>query len=94
MTAQEASAIEAMARAALAALRTHIDALRAQAWRDGAKAMRKAAAEVAAWAHMVPPDGGSANEDEVAVASEAERRILAMPLPGAPEREPTQGCGK
>ena len=47
-----------------------------------ADAMREAAARAARHACLVPPDGGSPSDDEVAVCDEAERRIRALPLPG------------
>lgn len=34
-------------------------------------------AVIAEWAHMVPPDGGSPNDEEKAVADEAAKRIRA-----------------
>ena len=56
-------------------------------WEAGAEAMRKEAAWVAEHAHLVEPDGGSPTEDEAAVASEAARRIRALPLPPPPSSE-------
>jgi len=56
-------------------------------WEAGAEAMREAAARTAENAHLVEPDGGSPTEDEAAVASEAARRIRALPLPPPPSSE-------
>ncbi len=38
----------------------------------------EAAAKVASWAHMVPPDGGSPTEDECRVAERAAAAIRAL----------------
>ena len=45
---------------------------------EGARLALEAAAEVASWAHMVPPDGGSPTEDECAVAIAATEAIRAL----------------
>lgn len=50
----------------------------------------EAAARVAAWAHMVPPDGGSPSEEERQVAECAAAAIRALKAPPAE----TDGEGK
>lgn len=54
------------------------EAAEARARLEGAKAMQTKAVEVAAWSHMVPPDGGSPSEDECAVARAAADAIAAL----------------
>lgn len=56
----------------------HREAAEARAKLEGAKAMQTKAVEVAAWSHMVPPDGGSPSEDECAVARAAADAIAAL----------------
>lgn len=45
---------------------------------EGARLALEAAAKVAAWAHMVPPDGGSPSEAEKDVADNAAAAIRAL----------------
>ena len=62
----------------LEAFAAHREAAEARAREEGAKAMQTKAVEVAAWSHMVPPDGGSPSEDECAVARAAADAIAAL----------------
>ena len=72
--ATQDDALEA-ATAVLAAVTPQIEA---RAREEGAKAMQAKAVKVAAWAHMVPPDGGSPSEEECAVARAAADAIAAL----------------
>lgn len=72
----------ASADAAAAVIRDYGDKRDADAYQrgklEGARLALEAAAKVAAWAHMVPPDGGSPSEAEKDVADNAAAAIRAL----------------
>jgi hypothetical protein len=68
-----------------AELRLHMGELTANELRVARAAIRwaqgdalEAAARIAEWAHMVPPDGGSPTAEEEAVANHVAERIRAL----------------
>lgn len=71
------------ARAAIVALRPHLDALRAQAWRDGARAARDEDKACILGGRFLSEDAPVARW-----ARELDAALDRLPLPAAPEREP------